>query len=232
MVDDMLLDPTISQQYKIIVYENERKSNLIVAMDVIDYIKTLDKEADGLEEIVVFGFSAGGILASHVMHDLKDLSCYKKLITYDTPIQIIDVMRSFSESRLLRMDMLYYYMVILQVYKNHYNADDIIPVLPKKYRGFDNTLDLIQKIHGFTRGELMFKTQFQFDQAPDVDIVNIYCKHDPIIDRMLVRSRECGVNDSRMLNIEKDMVGHCTDMMYGREYFKHIIRAISYRKIN
>lgn len=153
-------------------------------------------------------------------------------MTYDTPIQIIDVMRSFSKTLLSRMDMLYYYMVIIKVYKNHYNAKEILPLLPNKYPGFENTLELIQKIHGFTRKELMFKTRFQFEQDSDVDIVNIYCKHDPIANRNLHESREdIQMNPSQILNIEKDIVGHCSDMMYGRGYFKHVIQAISYRKV-
>jgi hypothetical protein len=225
LVEDLLDEPEVADTYQMIVYENPKKTSIEIAVDISEYIRKLDSNVDGLEEIVLFGFSVGGILASHVMREIRELNAEKKIITYDTPFDILQCMRYLSKVKLLPVDTFYYYLVLLMTYKKHMNYESIRPQLQYWYRGVDSAIQMLQNIHNVSREELEYKLRFQLDQASDVNIVHIYCKNDPIA------SYEENRPSPTSLVLEKPIVGHCTDMIYGKSYLKEVVYALRYRKI-
>jgi hypothetical protein len=225
LVEDLLDEPEVADTYQMIVYENPKKTSIEIAVDISEYIRKLDRNVDGLEEIVLFGFSVGGILASHVMREIRELNAEKKIITYDTPFDVLQSMRSLSKVKVLPVDIFYYYLVLLMTYKKHMNYESIRPQLQYWYRGVDYAIQMLQSIHNVSREELEYKLRFQLDQASDVNIVHIYCKHDPIA------SYEENCPSPTSLVLEKPIMGHCTDMIYGKSYLKEVVYALRYRKI-
>jgi len=228
-VEDLLTIRSIADKYQFIVYENPRKSSLEMQSELAEYIHTLHRDSGGLEELILFGFSAGGILASHVMHELTALSFAKKIITYDTPLNMIDVMRMLNREMIAKFGLRYFHYEMVLLYRQHSNYEQIKSHIVSRYSDLDTSLAMVEKIHGLSREQLNHYCHFQPEQSESVEIINIYCKYDPIV---------CNENQVRFLrekypdmkvnvyNMEKPMLGHCSDMVYGRAYLNDIIHAI------
>ena len=71
---------SLMANYEFICYEKKNKASLVIYDDVYNYISNLDKKINKIEELILFGFSAGGVVASHVMARCKDMTCKKKLL--------------------------------------------------------------------------------------------------------------------------------------------------------
>jgi len=217
--------------YELIVFEKPDKSNITIYKDIIEYINK--NIAQDIEELVIFGFSSGGVVASHILSNLKHIKCSKKLITYDTPWQVMDNVRSFQHNWVYRIDILFF-TIVYNIYNNHYNIDEIRSKLIKSGNPFKNggkeLVKLIQNIHNFTDDEMYDITGFNLAQEPTTKIINIWCKRDPFINRVThnnyIRQRQDKVDLLNILNIEKLHIGHCTDMAYDSKYIKDIARAL------
>ena len=77
---------SLMSNYELICYEKKDKTSFDIYDDVHNYILHLDKElllknGGKIEELILFGFSAGGVVASHVMSRCKNMTCKKKIIT-------------------------------------------------------------------------------------------------------------------------------------------------------
>ena len=75
----MLVIEEIRNNYQLIIFEKKDKQSFICAPDAQSYIRTLNNEKK-LDELTLFGFSSGGVIASHILSGLKDLKCKKKII--------------------------------------------------------------------------------------------------------------------------------------------------------
>jgi predicted alpha/beta-fold hydrolase len=227
-VEDLLMIRGIADTYQIIVYENPRKSSLEIQEEVVEYINTINRETEGgLEELIILGFSAGGILASHVMHQLTDLSATKKIITYDTPFHMVNTMQSLNRAFVSTIALRYFHYEITSLYYRHYNYMNIKHHILPNYSGLESSLEMVEKIHGLSREQLNHYCRFQVEQLEKMVLVNIYCKYDPVVHRdHSIGTIQFLYPNWRIYNVEKPLVGHCSDMVYGRAYLKDIIEAI------
>ncbi len=240
-VHDMYLKrPNVEDEYFVCVYENHKRTSLEVASHIIAFIEHYNRNIIPIEELNVVGFSAGGILASHVAANLDAHAfrhCIKRVITYDTPMSIIHIMRNFHQNRIYKFDVLYYYFIILVTYRNHVDNRRIRTIVKDgtffpKYRGVDSTMKQLEQIHGFTSQQLIEKSQFTYRQLDRAEIYHIYCKDDPVVDHTYnIRYRRENIyniyeNKPKIHIIEKDGIDHCCDMWTNTNYVDDILRIV------
>ena len=221
---------SLMANYDLICYEKTDKTSFIIYDDVYNYISHLDKKIDKIEELILFGFSAGGVVASHVMARCKDMTCKKKIIMYDTPWQVHDNVDHFKNNIVYRFDILFFWKVI-DVYSCHYNYNEIKHhITNKKWNsGSDELTQLIKNVHNCSHEEFYTMTGFNFDQTPDTEVYTIYSKNDPFVIReksdLFVTKNKDKIN-FKCKNIEKNTWGHCSDMAFSSSYLMNIIPAI------
>jgi predicted alpha/beta-fold hydrolase len=218
---------SIMSNYELICYEKTNKTSFDIYDDVYNYISHLDKEFSKIEELILFGFSAGGVVASHVMEKCKNMTCKKIIITYDTPWQVHHNVDSFKNNWVYRFDILFFWKVF-NVYSNHYNYQDIKHHLKDKkwYSGSDEINQLIKDIHNCSNEEFLKMTGFNFDQTNDTKVYNIYSRKDIFaihkISDIFVEKNKDKIKFFNK-NIEKNRIGHCSDMAFSTDYLMDII---------
>ena len=116
-IQDLINTTEICNTYELIVLEKCNKTSIIVHKDIIEYINELNKS--GIDELILLGFSSGGVVASHIMCELQHITCNKKIITYDTPYQVMDNVCSFQNNMLVRLDFYFYYVHQLNSLQEH-----------------------------------------------------------------------------------------------------------------
>jgi len=216
-------------QYEIIIFEKLDKSSINIHKDVAEYIKSINNE-NQIQELILLGFSSGGVVASHIMNQLYEFDFKKKIITYDTPWQVMDNVLSFKDNFLYRPDVLFF-MIVHEIYSNHYNSSEIKQHLIKSNTGVNGAIelvDMIKKIHGFSHEEMYNITGFNIYQTNETKVINIWCKHDPFVNRKTHENYGIKIMDKIQFiiyNIEKETVGHCTDLLT-ECYLKDIFDAI------
>lgn len=218
---------TIMKNYELICYEKLDKTSFIIYDDVYNYILQIDKELGKIEELVLCGFSAGGVVASHIMAKCKDMTFKKKIITYDTPYQVKENVDYFKNNWIYRFDIIFFWKVF-NVYSNHYNYKEIKHFLEnKKWNSGSNEINkLIQDVHDCSDYDFYLMTSFNFDQTNDTKVYNIYSKNDLFVIRNL--SDKFIENNTDKINffikdIKKDTTGHCSDMAFSTNYLSDII---------
>ena len=218
--------------YELICYEKKDKTSFDIYDDVYNYILNLDKEVGNIEELILFGFSAGGVVASHAMEKCRNMKCKKKIITYDTPWQVYDNIKSFNKNIIYRFDILFFWKVY-NVYSNHYNYDDIKHFLTnKKWNyGSDELTKLIKNVHNCSNEEFYRMTGFNFNQTEDTKVYNIYSHKDifairKISDDFVEKNKDKIKFFNK--NIVKNTIGHCSDMVFSTDYLTDIIISINY----
>lgn len=230
MYDLDLEHENLMENYEFICYEKTNKTSFDIYDDVYNYISHLDKEIDKIEELILIGFSSGGVVASHVMSRCKEMTCKKKIITYDTPWQVHENVNNFKNNLIYRLDILFFGKVH-DVYSNHYNYNEIKQHLTNKKwnSGTVEMAKLIQDIHNMSFEKFYEMTGFNFDLSPDTKVYNIYSKKDPVVFREISNEFIKKNNDKIKFinkNIEKDTIGHCSDMAFSTYYLKDIINSI------
>jgi predicted alpha/beta-fold hydrolase len=218
---------SIMSNYEFICYEKTDKTSFDIYDDVYNYISHLEKELGKIEELILFGFSAGGVVASHVMEKCKNMTCKKKIITYDTPWQVHHNVDSFKNNWVYRFDILFFWKVF-NVYANHYNYEDIKHHLKdKKWNsGSDEINQLIKDVHNCSHENFLKMTEFNFDQTKDTKVFNIYSRKDifaihEISDKFVEKNRDKISFFNK--NIEKNTIGHCSDMAFSTGYLMDIM---------
>ena len=223
------LQPQLANQYEIIVLEKSDKTSILMHDDIIEYVNELNKT--GIDELILLGFSSGGVVASHVLARLPHIKCTKKIITYDTPYQVMDNLYSFQKNWIYRLDF-YLYTVVYSVYNNHYNYLDIKSILDEYNYIYsaDVLVNIIKQVHNFDDEKLYELTGFNTDQDIQTQIISISCKYDPIVNKQsqlkFALKHKIGLDKLNIIYIEKNTIGHCTDMAFGTDYIKDILYAI------
>lgn len=221
---------SLMSNYEFICYEKKNKASFVIYDDVYNYILYLDKKINKIEELILFGFSAGGVVASHVMARCKDMTCKKKIIMYDTPWQVHDNVDHFKNNIVYRFDILFFWKVI-DVYSSHYNYNEIKHhITNKKWNsGSDELTQLIKNVHNCSHEEFYTMTGFNFEQTPDTEVYTIYSKNDPFVIREksdLFVAKNKGKINFKHKKIEKTTWGHCSDMAFSCGYLKNVINSI------
>lgn len=217
--------PSIMANYELICYEQPGKSTFTTIDDVCGYIRYLNADVGGIEELILFGFSAGGVVASHIVSRLTDLTyCKKKIITYDTPYQVHMNADSFKHNWLYRVDFALFCKVY-DVYLKYAEPHHLTDVWWNS--GSPRMTKMVMDVEGWTFDEMYERTGFNFDLGSDVSVYNIYSVNDPIVrwDLTLAYIDGCQVRCS-LKNLEKNTVGHCSDMAFSTEYLAHIIECL------
>lgn len=231
------LENELLAKYAFLVYQNDVKTSLEVADDIIAYLTRYhDRTPGGIQKIILVGFSAGGILASHVMNglDFLPVSCSKHIVTYDTPLSMQYIMHQFSKNRVIRLDCLYFYAVVLFIYWGHWRQQEIYRVIDRWappllggfrwYIGVDKTVAMLCEIHGLTLDQFQSKTTFLYEQPSNTQITHLYCTGDPILDhafnadytaQSLHKIQVDGGIRIPVKHVVKDSIDHCTDMYRG-----------------
>ena len=237
--DLMELYPNLDHEYTLLVYQNFQRTSLEVAAHIVSFIEHYNSCLETIEELNIVGFSMGGVLAGNVMTNTTflDANCTRRVITYDTPMSILQVMRRFSQNWVYRFDVLYYYYIALNTYREHVDNVRIRAILLDGrrfpvYRGLDKALGQLKRIYGFTDQELNEKTEFTYDQPPATEIHHLYFKEDPIIDvdfNVQYRNkkiRELLENKPIITVLEKPGFEHCTDIWKNNDFAKYILRTM------
>lgn len=228
LVTDLLVVDYIRDNYQLIVFEKEDKQSFICVPDVGSYIRTLEN----IEELTLFGFSSGGTIASHILAELKELKCKKKIITYDTPYHVSENVLSYKKTNWLFRPDIYFYYIIMQSYSNHYNYDEI-----KQFLKHDNWTDgateflqMIYKIHDLTDDEFYKLSGFNFNQDTETKIISIYCENDPIVNREISDTYIKKYSNGRKIikDCKKGIIGHCSDVWSPVFDINSIIKHIQY----
>jgi pimeloyl-ACP methyl ester carboxylesterase len=221
-----------SEKYDMIVFERYDKTSIAMYDDVADFVRHLDKEREGLDELNIIGFSAGGVVASHVMNRLKDCSFIKRIITYDSPWSVIDTVSSFENNLFYRIDRVFFWVVFMTYY-GHYNYKEISDTLWKYCHirhGATDIVELVKEIHNLDDTSVRHMTSFNTDQTPYTKIANIYCIGDPIVHRdshdNYVKQHARSICRN-IKNYEKRGIGHTSDMSYSTRYISQIIEALT-----
>jgi hypothetical protein len=215
LITDLLVVDYIKNTYQLIVFEKTDKQSFICAPDLRKYIHNFNDQRE-IEELTLFGFSSGGVIASHTLSLLKGLKCKKKIITYDTPYQVLNNVLSYEKTNWLYRPDIYFHYVIIKTYANHYNNDEIKQFIKHENwtDGAAEFLQMIFKIHDLTDDEFYNLSGFNFDQDKDTKIIEIYCENDPIVNRELSdtyikNNKTIGTN---IISDCKKSIGHCSDM--------------------
>ena len=214
LLKDLLVVEEIRNNYQLILFEKKDKQSFICAPDVQSYIRTLNNEKK-LDELTLFGFSSGGVIASHILCGLKDLKCKKKIITYDTPYQVMENVLSYKKTNWLFRPDIYFYYVIIQIYAKHFNYDEIKQFLKHENwtDGATEFLEMIFKIHILTEDQFYQLSGFNFDQDANTKIISIYCKNDPIVNREISDTYiKKYSNSCKIVSDCKKCIGHCSDI--------------------
>jgi hypothetical protein len=216
--------PSIMANYELICYENPTKSYFTNTDNICEYIRCLNLEIDEIEELVLFGFSAGGVVASHVVSQLDDLKCRKKIITYDTPYHVHTNVDSFKNNLVYRADFVFFRKVYY-VYLDYADTKHFTDIFWNS--GSPRMTQMILDVEGWTFDEFYKKTGFNFNLAKDVCVYNIYSTNDPIVCCDLIEShiKEHPVG-FKLKDIKKDTFGHCSDMAFSATYLTDIIECL------
>lgn len=96
--------------YDIVVFENNDHSSFSLKSHIVHYINDFMQSNPDMEELILLGFSAGGIIASHIMSVFKNVETLKKkIITYDSTWCAMHQLNYYSSTWLHRLDMFFYY---------------------------------------------------------------------------------------------------------------------------
>ena len=225
--------PSIFEEYEVIIVEKKDVCSLVMYDTFANYIRSINAAKGGIEELVMIGFSSGGVISSHVMARLHDLDCKKKIITYDTPWQIVENIRRFTHNSFYRIDAWVMYGVVQGVYANHYNHQSIKHHLVKKKRwgnGANELIDIVKNVHGFTEESLLHNSGWNFDLTADTSVINIYSARDPF-HNIHTTHEYIEKNKEKIffknVFLKQDRCGHCSNMAFSTEYLESIMVALN-----
>ena len=216
IVSDLLAVDHMRNNYQLIVLEKLDKQTFISIQDFTTTVLTLHDQIK-FEDLTIFGFSTGGIIASHVMASLGALKCKKKIITYDTPYQVIENVMSFENYTFYRPDF-YFYHLIYKTYLDHYNYAEIKSHVKhdKWTNGSADFLKMMLAVHNISYEDFYKLSEFNLNQEKGTKLIQIYCECDPIVDRKIcddfINKHIDKFNDLNMVNDKKPWIGHCSDV--------------------
>jgi hypothetical protein len=221
-VEDLLSKKWIKNNYQIIVIEKLDNLGIMMYKDVSKYLIKLNDKIK-ITDLIMLGFSSGGVVASHIMALLKDLEFKKTIITYDTPYHVLDNVLSFEKNWFLRTDF-YFYYIVYKSYLNYYNYENIKEIVKyKKWNcGASELIEMITTIHNISYEELHYISGFNFNQTKKTNLKNIYCYYDSIVDKEVCKKYiKNNINNLLINNFIIYEIGHCSNIQID-EIFDYI----------
>jgi hypothetical protein len=194
------------------VYENTNKLMFLCVDDISNFITFLSKKYYD-KEIVLLGFSAGGIIASHVIERVRNMTNIKRFITYDSPYSLDKVIKSFMNS-FIRFDIfMAYYLnnIYIKLFKNithkfNYSFID-------GYNFIYYTSKYILPTHRY-----YYKIMnMNFNLPYYIKMYNINSIKDPISDyatNMKIINKNAHLIDFEIYTVDNKNISHCSDMFY------------------
>ena len=195
------------------VYENKNQLMFLCVDDISNFITFLSKKY-AQKEIIILGFSAGGIIASHVIEKLRHITNIKRFITYDTPYSLDKVIKSFYNSYIIRFDIFisyYLHKVYLKLFKNiihkfNYSFID-------GYNFIYDTSKYVLPAHRY-----YFRIMnMNFNLPYYIKMYNINSIKDPIANystNMKIINKNAHIIDFEIFTIDNKNISHCSDMFY------------------
>jgi hypothetical protein len=199
------------------IYENTNTLMFLCVDDIYNFIIFLtNKYAD--KEIVILGFSSGGIIASHVIEKLQNIKNIKRFITYDTPYSLDKVVRSFVNS-FFRFDIIMaYYLnsIYVKLFKNithkfNYSFIDGYNFI------YDSSISILPN-NILSKNKYYYKIMnMNFNLPYYIKMYNINSIKDPIADyttNMKIMNKNSNLIDFQIYTVDNKNVSHCSDMFY------------------
>jgi hypothetical protein len=195
------------------VYENTNELMFLCVDDISNFITFLSKKY-AEKEIIILGFSAGGIIASHVIEKLQNIKNIKRFITYDTPYSLDKVIKSFYNSYIIRFDIFisyYLHKVYLKLFKN---------VIYKFNYSFIDGYNFIYDTSKYvlpTRQYYFRIMNMNFNLPYYIKMYNINSIKDPIANyctNMKIINKNSNIIDFEIFTIDNKNISHCSDMFY------------------
>jgi hypothetical protein len=194
------------------VYENTNELMFLCVDDIVNFIIFLSNQYVD-KEIIILGFSAGGIIASHVIQKLRNIKNIKRFITYDTPYSLDKVIKSFVNSY-LRLDiMLAYYLnrIYVKLFKHIIHKFNYSVI-----NGYNFIFDSTKYV--LPTNKYYFKiTNMNFNLPYYIKMYNINSIKDPIADyttNMKIMNKNSHLIDFEIYTVDNKNISHCSDMFY------------------
>ena len=214
-VDDLCIE----NKYDVFVYENKTQLNFLCIENIVDWLQTEIRPK--YDDLVIIGFSNGGVIASHVMHHLESKQDFitKKLITIDSMNHMFTFLKTYEKNKIYRQDIMGCYMSAYCNSFSHfhlYNRLDIFDVF--KNTNIKKATQYFTKMYNVDRNDLKRVTTMNYDLR-NCKIVNIYSHFDPIIQRYYnkqayeqLTKKISPEAKSNITNISFPMITHCSQM--------------------
>lgn len=195
------------------VYENTNELMFLCVDDISNFITFLSKKYVD-KEIIILGFSAGGIIASHVVANLRNIKNIKRFITYDTPYSLDKVIKTFYNSYIIRFDIFisyYLHKVYLKLFKN---------VIHKFNYSFLDGYNFIYESSKYVlpTHKYYYKIMnMNFNLPYYIKMYSINSVKDPIADyttNMKIINKNSHLIDFEIYTIDNKNISHCSDMFY------------------
>jgi hypothetical protein len=220
MYYDLNKSDNIREKYMFMIYNNNKLTNFDVAAPISRCLEKI-VEKYNLDEIIIVGFSAGGVVASHIMSKLKHIKIEKKIVTYDCPFDIYYTLHRHFHSY-CRLD-IFFYLIVLCFYETNWGVilKDTAKNCILKIGDEPAVFALTEKIHNMSREDLVYISQINMDQDENTRLFFINCVGDPVF-QLETRNR---IADAvgKILKYppkiyEKWRIGHCSDMAFNADY--------------
>lgn len=234
-VDDLCIE----NEYDVFVYENKTQLNCLCIENIVDWLQTEIRPK--YDDLVIIGFSNGGLLASHVMHHLENTIgnpdfITKKLITIDSMNHMFTFLKTYEKNKTYRQDIMGCYMSAYCNSFGHVHLYDRLDILDVfKNTNMKKAIQYFTKMYNVDRNDLERVTTMEYDLR-NCKIVNIYSHFDPIIQRYYnkqaykqLMKKISPEAKSNITNISFPMITHCSQMFdeeKSREFTKLLFTQI------
>lgn len=217
-VDDLCIESS----HDVFVYEDKQQLNFLCIDNIVSWIQ--QEIQPKYDTLTIIGFSNGGVIASHVMYNLENITgksdfMLKTLITVDSMNDMFDFLETYENNKIYRQDIMGCYMATFTNSFTHthlYNRIDLLDVF--KNTNLETALDYFRRMYDTEREHLRKITTREY-KLRNCNIVNIHSHHDPIIQRYhnkkqykrLIQAIEPELRPD-VKNLSFPGITHCTQM--------------------
>ena len=182
-----------------------------------DFIRELNK--DGIDKLILLGYSAGATTLSHVSSNIKDLHIKTNILAYNSSYSNAKTLRYLNKNiKFIDRDVS---KNIIKIFNNN---------LENTTCDYYTAMTYLMNNYNLTLKELFKICSFNFDQNPETNVINIINKYDIITDPKYVKysiEKYKSKINFPIYNIVRNKIDHCTDMLFNTKYLKDLLYAIN-----